>query len=132
MIYVNKSWSLWRKLLSSLYDHSAEWTKWALIYVFVTHVNRSENRKIYWFTALHRCVYVQKLSRVFAMTVWMSYTSCSMCTKMLLSFCVYASFNTSMIALLLLRSSTVCKLNVWVKRCYCSVDVDEIVQLLIF
>ncbi len=75
--------------MSSLYDHSAEWTKWALIYVFVTHVNRSENRKIYWFTALHRCVYVQKLSRVFAMTVWMSYISCSTCAKTLLLFCVY-------------------------------------------
>jgi len=45
LIYVDESWSLWRKLSSSLYDHSAEWTKWVLIYVFVTHVDRSENRK---------------------------------------------------------------------------------------
>jgi len=60
-----------------------------LIYVFATHVNRSENRKIDRFTALHRCVYAQKLSRAFAVTVWMSYISCSACTKTLLSFCVY-------------------------------------------
>jgi len=38
---------------------------------------------------LHRCVYAQKLSRAFAMTVWMSYISCSMCAKTLLLFCVY-------------------------------------------
>ncbi len=41
------------------------------------------------FTASHRYVCVQKLSRAFAMTVWMSYISCSACTKTLLSFCVY-------------------------------------------
>ncbi len=46
-------------------------------------------RKIDRFTALHRCVCVQKLSRAFAMTVWMSYISCSACAKTLLSFCVY-------------------------------------------
>ncbi len=89
LIYVDESWSLWRELSSSLYDHSAERTKWALIYVFVTHVNRSENRKTDRFTALHKCVYAQKLSRVFVMTVWMSYISCSVCAKTLLSFCVY-------------------------------------------
>jgi len=38
---------------------------------------------------LHRCVYAQKLSHIFAMTVWMSYISCSVCAKTLLSFCVY-------------------------------------------
>jgi len=129
LIYVDESWSLWRELSSSLYDHSAEWTKWSLIYVFVTHVNRSENRKTDRFTALHKCVYAQKLSRVFVMTVWMSYISCSACAKTLLSFCVCASFNALMIALSLLRFSTVCELIAWVKRCYCSVDVDEIVQL---
>jgi len=93
LIYVDESWSLRCKLSSLLYDHSAEWTKWALIYVFMTHVNRSENRsenrKIDRFTALHRCVCVQKLSRAFAMTVWMSYISCNACAKTLLSFCVY-------------------------------------------
>ncbi len=83
----------------SLFDHLVEQTrwaliyvdesKWALIYIFATHVNRSENRKIDQFTALHRCVCAQKLSRAFAMTVWMSYISCSVCAKMLLSFCVY-------------------------------------------
>jgi len=41
------------------------------------------------FTALHKCVCVQKLSRAFAMTVWVSYISCSVCAKTLLSFCVY-------------------------------------------
>jgi len=45
LIYINESWSLQCKLLSSLYDHLVEWTKWVLIYVFATHVNRSENRK---------------------------------------------------------------------------------------
>jgi len=60
-----------------------------LIYVFATHVNRSENRKIDQFTALHRYVCAQKLSRAFVMTVWMSYISCSVCAKTLLSFCVY-------------------------------------------
>ncbi len=89
MIYVDESWSLWRELSSSLYDHSAEWTKWALIYIFATHVNQLENRKMNWFTASHRCVCVQKLSRAFAMTVWMLYISCSVCAKTLLSFCVY-------------------------------------------
>jgi len=89
LIYVDESWSLRRELSSSLYDHSAERTRWALIYVFATHVNRSENRKINRFTALHRCVCAQKLSRVFVMTVWMSYISCSVCAKTLLLFCVY-------------------------------------------
>ena len=46
-------------------------------------------RKIDWFTALHKCVCAQKLSRAFAMTVLMSYISCSVCAKTLLSFCVY-------------------------------------------
>ena len=63
--------------------------KWALIYVFVMHVNQSENRTIDRFTASHRCVCVQKLSRVFVMTVWMLYISCSACAKTLLLFCVY-------------------------------------------
>jgi len=89
LIYVDESWSLWRKLSSSLYDHSAEWTRWVLIYVFATHVNQLENRKIDWFTASHRRVCAQKLSRAFAVTVWMSYISCSVCAKTLLSFCVY-------------------------------------------
>ncbi len=46
-------------------------------------------RKIDRFTASHRCVCVQKLNCAFAMTVWMSYISCSACIKTLLSFCVY-------------------------------------------
>jgi len=89
LIYVDESWSLRRELSSSLNDHSAERTRWVLIYVFVTSVNWSENRKIDRFTASHRRVYVQKLSRVFAVTVWMSYISCSVYAKTLLSFCVY-------------------------------------------
>ncbi len=59
----------------------------------------------------------------------MSYMSCNMCFVTLLLLCVCASFNAREIALLLLRFSTVYELNAWVKRCYCSVDVDEIVQL---
>jgi len=89
LIYVDESWSLQCELSSSLYDHSAEWTKWVLIYVSATHVNRLENRKIDRFTALHRCVCAQKLSCAFAMTVWMLYISCSVCAKTLLSFYVY-------------------------------------------
>jgi len=60
-----------------------------LIYVFATHVNQSENRKIDWFTASCERVDAQKLSRVFAMYVCVMYMSCSACTKTLLSFCVY-------------------------------------------
>ncbi len=46
-------------------------------------------RKIDRFTASCKHVNVQKLSRAFAITVWMSYISCSVCAKMLLLFCVY-------------------------------------------
>ncbi len=46
-------------------------------------------RKIDWFTASHEHVDTQKLSRAFAVTVWMSYISCSACAKTLLSFCIY-------------------------------------------
>jgi len=55
----------------------------------VTHVNRSENRKINRFTALHRCVCAQKLSHVFTVCMCVMYMSCSACTKTLLLFCVY-------------------------------------------
>ncbi len=72
---------------------------------------------------------MQKLSRAFAVYMYMLYMSYSMYAKTLLFFCVYASFNALMIALLLSRFSTVCKLNAWVKHCYCSVNVDEIIQL---
>ncbi len=88
-MYVDESWSLWRELSSSLYDHSAERTKWALIYVFVTYVNRSENRKTDRFTASYKRVDMQKLSRAFAVYVYVMYMSCSICAKTLLSFCVY-------------------------------------------
>ncbi len=46
-------------------------------------------RKIDRFTALCKRVDVQKLSRVFAMCMCVTYMSCSMCAKTLLSFCVY-------------------------------------------
>ncbi len=45
-------------------------------------------RKINWFTASHKHVNVQKLSRVFAMYMCVMYMSCSTCTKTLLLFCV--------------------------------------------
>ncbi len=80
------------------------------------------------FTASRLSVCAQKLGRAFAVYVYMLYMSRSMYAKTLLFFCVCASFNASTIALLLSRFSTVCELNAWVKRCYCSVDVDEIVQ----
>jgi len=89
LIYVDESWSLQCEFLSSLYDYSAERTKWALIYVFVTHVNRSENRKIDRFTASCKRVDAQKLSHVFAMYVCVMYMSCNACAKTLLSFCIY-------------------------------------------
>ncbi len=75
----------------------------------------------------HVCLYVRKSWVVPSQYMCICRIWAAAC--MLLSFCVCASFNTLMIALLLLRFSTVCELNAWVKRCYCSVDVDEIVQL---
>ena len=86
-------------------------------------------RKTDRFTALRLSVCAQKLSRAFAMYVYMLYMNHSMYAKTLLFFCVYVSFNASTTVLLLPCFSTVCKLNAWVKRCYCFVDVDEIVQL---
>ena len=75
--------------MSSLYDHLAERTRWALIYVFATHVNQSENRKTDWFTASRERVDAQKLGRAFAVYVCVTYISCSVCAKTLLLFCVY-------------------------------------------
>ena len=46
-------------------------------------------RKINRFTASHKRVDVQKLSRVFVVYVCVTYMSCSVCIKTLLSFCVY-------------------------------------------
>ncbi len=46
-------------------------------------------RKIDQFTAFHKHVNVQKLSRVFAIYMCMMYMNCSMCAKTLLLFCVY-------------------------------------------
>jgi len=62
-----------------------------LIYVFATHVNRSENRKIDRFTASRERVDAQKLGRAFAVCVCVcvTYMSCSACAKTLLSFYVY-------------------------------------------
>jgi len=60
-----------------------------LIYVFATHVNRSETWEIYreidWFTASCKRVDVQKLSRAFAVCMCMTYMSCNACAKTLLS-----------------------------------------------
>jgi len=68
-------------------------------------------RKINRFTASRLFVCAQKLSRAFAMYVCMLYVSRSMYAKTLLFFCVYASFNMLMTALLLSRFLTVCELN---------------------
>ncbi len=46
-------------------------------------------RKINRFIASHKRVDVQKLNRVFAMCMCVTYMSCSACAKTLLSFCVY-------------------------------------------
>ena len=112
-------------------------------------------RKIDRFTASHKRVDVQKLSRVFAMYMCVMYMSCSACAKTLLSFCVYDQrlcrvFAVYVIAIHVNRSdnaknrsiyciswacrcakaeSCLCnicvyvvyELNVWIKRCYCSV-----------
>ena len=86
-------------------------------------------RKTDRFTASRLSVCAQKLGRAFAVCVYISYVSRSKYAKTLLFFCVCASFNASTTALLLPRFLTVCELNAWVKRCYCSVNVDEIVQL---
>ena len=75
----------------------------------------------------HICLYVRKSWIVPSQYMCICHIWAAAC--MLLSFCVCASFNALMITLLLLRFSTVCELNVWVKRCYCSINVDEIVQL---
>ncbi len=75
----------------------------------------------------HICLYMCKSWVVSLQYMCICFIWAAAC--MLLSFCVYANFNALMIALLLLRFSTVCKLNMWVKRCYCSVNIDEIVQL---
>ena len=68
-------------------------------------------RKIDRFTASRLFICVQKLSRAFAIYVYMLYMSRSMYAKTLLFFCVYASFNALMTALLLSHFSTVCELN---------------------
>jgi len=46
-------------------------------------------RKIDQFTASCKRVNVQKLSRAFAMCIYVTYMSCSACAKTLLLFCVY-------------------------------------------
>ncbi len=53
--------------------------------MYIDLIKRKTDR----FTALHKCVDVQKLSRVFAVYMCMMYMSCSVCAKTLLSFCVY-------------------------------------------
>ncbi len=121
MIYVDESWSLWRKLSSLLYDHSAEWIKWVLIYVFATYVNQSENRKINWFTASRKRVNVQKLSRVFAMCMCVTYMSCSVCAKTLLSFCVYDFFY------FFISSLSAC--NLWLWHCLNAVHMLDYIYL---
>ncbi len=102
-----------------------------------------------------KSVDVQKLSHVFAMYVYVTYMSCSVCAEMLLLFCVYEQrlchvFAAYVIAMhvnwsdkaknwsiycitqtcrcakaeLCLRNMCVYivyELNVWIKRCYCSV-----------
>ncbi len=92
-MYVCKSWVVSLQWLCEccilVAAHAQRLCHVFAVYVFAMHVNRSENRKIDRFTALHQCVYVQKLSCVFAMTVWMLYISCSVCAKTLLLFCVY-------------------------------------------
>ncbi len=75
----------------------------------------------------HVCLYVRKSWVVPSQYICICRILAA--AKTLLSFCVCASFNALMIAMSLLRFLTVCELNMWVKCCYCSVDVDEIVQL---
>ncbi len=60
-----------------------------LWFMYLWHMWIDQQIEIDWFTALHRCVCMQKLSHVLTMTMWLSYISCSACAKTLLSFCVY-------------------------------------------
>ncbi len=127
-----------------MYDHSVEQSRWVLIYVFATHVNRSENRKIDRFTASHRRVCAQKLSRVFAMIVWMSYISCSTCAKTLLSFDVYEQrlchvFAVYMIAMHVNRSDNAKNRSIYcimqacrcakAESCLCNVCMCDVYEL---
>ncbi len=74
------SWSKSLLYIFSLINH---------IDSFATYVNQLENRKINRFTASHKRVDAQKLSRVFIMYVYVMYMSCNACIKTLLLFCVY-------------------------------------------
>ncbi len=112
-------------------------------------------KKIDRFAASRKSVDTQKLSRVFAMYVYVMYMSCSACAKTLLLFCVYEQrlcrvFTVYVIVMHVNRSDkaknrsiycitqtcrcakaelclrSICvyvvyELNVWIKRCYCSV-----------
>jgi len=60
------------------------------MYVFVMHVNRSENQKINRFTALHQCVCAQKLSRAFVVYVCMLYVSLTCEYIAVFALCVIA------------------------------------------
>ena len=78
----------------------------------------------------HVCLYVCKswvvpLQYICICRIWVA-----VCMQRRCCSSVYVQASTRlMITLLLPRFLTVCELNAWVKRCYCFVDVDEIVQL---
>jgi len=154
LIYVDESWSLRRELSSSLYDHSAERTRWALIYVFATYVNRSENRNrsIYCVASTCMCAKaesclrsicvcdVYELQRVrkdvaVVLYIWAKTVSC-LCSVCICDACksirkpknrsIYCVASTCMCAKAESCLRSICvyvvyELNVWIKRCYCSV-----------
>ncbi len=88
------AWRIWvatyaqRRCCHSVYMSKVCVVSSQCIWLWCMYINLIK-RKIDWFTASHKHVDVQKLSRVFAMYMCVMYMSCSVCTKTLLSFCVY-------------------------------------------
>ncbi len=84
LIYVNESWLLQRELSSLLYNHSAEWTKWVLICVFVTYVNWS----IYCVAQMCMCAKAEScLCNVYVCDV---YELQHMCKDVAVVLCIWA------------------------------------------
>jgi hypothetical protein len=115
--------------INVVYEFNAASSTVTALYVITMFVNSLKTQKIIRFTVLHMSVDVQKLNHVFAIYMYMLYISCNVCAKTLLLFCVCASFKMQRITLLLLRFSTVYEFNVWIKRCYCSVDVINVLYV---
>ncbi len=77
----------------------------------------------------HVCLYIYVKVELYLCNICMYvvYESQYVCKDVAVLLCICKLQHIKMIALLLFRFSTVYKLNAWVKRCYCSVNIDEIV-----